>query len=123
MREILFRGKRVDNGEWVQGSLFVEGTRFEIVRGTCNNVGIEGVGVIPETIGQFTGIVDENGVKVFEGDILDCITADFDGSDKFVRYTVTDITNFEQMGFLEFCHKIEVKDNIHRTPQNDEVRE
>ena len=123
MREILFRGKTVNGGEWVQGSLFAEGTSFEIIRGTCNNLGIEGVDVVPDTIGQFTGIIDEIGKKVFEGDILDCITADFDGSDKFVQYIVTDITNFEQMGFLDFCHKIEVVGNIHRTPQNDEVRE
>ena len=69
MREILFRGKRVDNGEWEQGNLFAEGTRFEIVRGTCNNVGIEGVDVIPETVGQYTGLT-ANGTKIFEGDIL-----------------------------------------------------
>ena len=126
MREILFRGKRTDNGEWVYGNYCIaekldkSGAEYFIIE-------IEAEGsqyyVIPETVGQFTGIIDENGKKVFEGDILDCITSDFDGSDKFVQYTVTDITNFEQMGFLEFCHKIEVIGNIHRTPQNDEVRE
>lgn len=134
MREILFRGKRVDNGEWIYG-YYIKATHHWhnhgihedwIATDTVQNGGWCNVrgkyAVIPGTIGQFTGIVDENGVKVFEGDILACITADFDGSDKFVQYTVTDITNFEQMGFLEFCHKIEVKDNIHRTPQNDEVR-
>lgn len=70
MREILFRGKRVDNGEWVQGSLFAEGTRFEIIRCSCNNVGIEGVNVIPETIGQYIGLKDKNDKRIFEGDIF-----------------------------------------------------
>lgn len=111
MREILFKGKRTDNGEWVYGLLGRYNADYERA-----NIIDEFECLVPvktETVGQYTGLTDKNGKKIFEGDILDCITADFDGSDKFVQYTVTDITNFEQMGFLEFCYKIKVVGNIH----------
>ena len=79
MREILFRGKRIDNGEWVEGDLLrtkfylddyehsliftatVEFPRSEF--GGANEVS-------SESVGQFTGIIDKNGKRIFEGDIV-----------------------------------------------------
>lgn len=87
MREIIFRGKRIDNGEWVEGhyhysnwylppSMKIVDTTYHILpvgHGDSHKVS-------PETVGQFTGKTDKNGKKVFEHDILQIFTVWADGT-------------------------------------------
>ena len=136
MREILFRGKRKDNGEWVEGFLVIAEDTFKpdnektcfILEADASYFGhgeFSGVErVIPETIGQFTGLTDKNGKKVFEGDILktdkfsepnkkyivkyDLQFGAFIGQDRYNVYFVTfdgDSDQFEIIG------------NIHDNPE------
>ncbi len=125
MREILFRGKRVDNNEMIYGYLYQISEKLNPFIMLINSGG-ESHEVFPETVGQYTGLTDKNGIKIFEGDIVKCISR-FDAKDMVVvfeaaefhlvdcqRYkNYTECCGYRHFGTLE----TEVIGNIHDNPE------
>lgn len=128
MREFLFRAKRLDNGEWVYGSYYhCCGTAYGATFIVVNDFGF--IEVIPHTVGQYTGLTDKNGKKIFEGDIVqyqpEYATEPIHSvveycADKF-NYPAFDLKNHDyEANGLQCAHEegvgCEVIGNIHNNP-------
>lgn len=69
MREIKYRGKRLDNGEWIEGDLLRMNGHWFIFPDPAPE-GIDKYAVDPATVGEFTGLKDKNGKEIYEGDVI-----------------------------------------------------
>lgn len=129
MREILFRAKRIDNGEWVFGGYdhalqtniktgFYKDTHFIMENNGLVNV------VDPESVCQYTGLTDKNGRKIFEGDILSAHLDDQNPEDiTYVQITwdgfswcMRESTEDDVMSEYD-CNTFEVCGNIFENPE------
>ena len=127
-REILFRGKRTDNGEWVEGYLcechHKDTGKYDYAIQEMFENGYIMHEVIPETVGQYTGLNDKNGKKIFEGDICKH-RSNYSGNTVISVVTYTDghflALVCENSGF-ELSEKLEVIGNIHDNPELLEVQ-
>ena len=125
MREILFRGNRVDDGEWVQGYYVKQygANQIYLPDGTDREYGFDYYHIDPSTIGQYTGLIDKNGKKIFEGDILKFSYNEEDENPTF--YSVEWKSDRACFGYAETSDKMlevdalhcEVIGNIHDNPE------
>lgn len=119
MRDILFRGKRTDNGAWTSGYLFCFWERAYLCWGMRNNVPVMEE-VIPETVGQYTGLKDKNGKKIFEGDIVRNPETSDVGEIYFDTNTATFAIKFASF-IVNFCDynnsDVEVIGSVHDNPE------
>lgn len=133
MREILFRGKRTDCDAWVEGDLLqIKYYNKPIIE--CKIMPQTPVSsaypVLSETIGQFTGLTDKNGMRIFEGDI--CRFKRFNdvhvGKIIFNETTASFVMKYQSIVgaygekathkmLLSVCDDIEVIGNIHDNPE------
>ena len=128
MREILFRGKRLDNGEWVEGAFcpkdcdmpfgpMVDKPSIIKLDDPCSGFWFE---VDPNTVGQFTGLLDKNGKRIFEGDVFAWGYAGVYDMRYVVSYdaVTTSFIGVRKHGFLSLSGiTIEIIGNIHDNPE------
>ena len=126
MRDILFRGKRIDNGEWLEGYYMNLGNKYHYILSGKLDIAYGCLDLVkypisPETVGQYTGLKDKNGKRIFEGDIIvyseDYTYRVFWDNDE-LSFGVDGINNIDsdRLGNL-YGVSCEVIGNIHDNPE------
>lgn len=117
MREILYRGKCKDNGEWVEGVAFPgEDWSITICRRNPIDGSFDGDEVDPASVGQYIGLIDKNGTKIFEGDIARV----FDGEyiNGVVRYSLEHGSfTINNTSLLYWLPDVEIVGNVYDDPE------
>ena len=117
MREILFRGKRTDTKEWIEGVAFpYDNNKVTMLSQHPMDGSLVGKEVDPETVGQYTGLTDKKGKKIFEGDIIE-----YEGN----RYSINYLLHYARFSAVKpntvFCvfayQRGEVIGNIYDNPE------
>lgn len=128
MREIKFRGKRLDNGEWIKGNSIVrvgdgfficDWTGVAIKKSEFYNLFTE---VAPATVGQYTGLKDKNGREIYEGDIIGGSNGSINGWEWPFKSEIkwNDEAcgfNTPNWGYMDSTHYYNVLGNIHDNPE------
>ena len=120
MREIEFRGKRKDNGKWMYGSpVYLDPEHIGMWTKNAQSY----FWVTPQTVGQYTGLKDKNGAKIFEGDILEwghykwiCQVSWLEDTARFLYITVD-----RRLIYPGEARACEIIGNVHDNPELLEV--
>jgi len=136
-REIEFRGKRIDNGEWVYGLLIRKVKKHTAIEFCTigkkieSELFIQGLSiksevsilkdfqVIPESVGEYTGLKDKNGEKIFEGDIVKTVDKAYEAGYRLdiVCYSLTKYTSAFDFGSSSRSDLVEIIGNIKNNPE------
>lgn len=121
MREILFRGKC--GNKWHYGDLYTQSNTPQIIAYNKKYDKMDTAFVDPETVGQYTGLTDKNGVKIFEGDIVTIPDTKKMGLPAPIRYDYVRATfevsrsGYNPLSLIDAREFYEVIGNIHDNPE------
>jgi uncharacterized phage protein (TIGR01671 family) len=124
MREILFRGKRIEDKEWVYGTYMAhDRDGHTIFNQNLGDGTLQGFEVIPETVGQYAELKDKNGVKIFEGDVVRYLNSIESGNGVVIFDTCAFLFNWididetdSLLRYFQCSKELEIIGNIHEIP-------